>query len=344
MARVLESLLAGFNRSELPHGIESWCAAAAPGELARIDPAALSLRLAVPPDELLSFFFRAAGLGIFRTNWEYRCDRCLAFSGSVSSVAELVPEAFCPVCQSSFPAVLDRNIGVSFSDRSAPAPAPGPAAGPEDPPVFRMMTAFHCMNNRIFRDLLGSREVPAEGVPLNLSSVTVLFAGLEGWSRMCAETGDAAALGTAGEYWKLMRKIVDSAGGMFVRTAGDGVMAVFESACDGMAAALAAREEFGSGKIQGSERLGLVVGLHSGPCVLAGAEGRIDFIGETVNTAHTIMSHADGGGICFSGKTFESPGVRGLISGRIEAGKAKLFHFKEPPEGVSLESGLYRIV
>lgn len=122
-----------------------------------------------------------------------------------------------------------------------------------------------------------------------------LFTDLEGstrlWERYPAEMRQALARHDA-----LLRDAVTAAHGTVVKTTGDGLMAVFSSLPDCLAACLAGQRALTSSTWPTSEPLRVRMGVHVGE-----AESRAgDFYGTAVNRAARIMAAGHGGQVLLS--------------------------------------------
>jgi predicted ATPase len=101
----------------------------------------------------------------------------------------------------------------------------------------------------------------------------------------------------------ILKQAVESNGGQVIKTTGDGIHAVFETAGKGVAAALAAQEALGAytwEEIE-PETIRVRMGLHTGE-----AEHRNDdYYGSTLNRAARIMAAGHGGQLLLSAVTAE---------------------------------------
>src|SRR5215210_4314196 len=97
--------------------------------------------------------------------------------------------------------------------------------------------------------------------------VTFLFTDLERSTALWEQHPDAmrAALGRHDE---ILRSAVESHGGATVKTTGDGLIAVFATASDAVAAAIAAQSELVGEAWPLPEALRVRMGLHTGPAEL----------------------------------------------------------------------------
>ncbi|MBB3069323.1 class 3 adenylate cyclase [Paenibacillus baekrokdamisoli] len=145
-------------------------------------------------------------------------------------------------------------------------------------------TASQIMLFPEFRSMF-STDVLAPGQQAGISSLTVLFTDLCGSTAYYEEVGDSSAYGYVRQMFDFLMTVVEKHGGSVVKTIGDAVMAVFDSAEDGLEAAL-----FIQRKWHAEKELSLRIGLHHGPAVAVGMNGRNDYFGRTVNMAARIQA------------------------------------------------------
>ncbi len=139
----------------------------------------------------------------------------------------------------------------------------------------------------------------------------VLHADVVGFSRLMAqdESGTHARLVA---HRDLLYDALRARGGRVVGTAGDAVLAVFDSAVDALAAALAAQEALGraNAALPAEARLEFRIGLNIGDIILDGD----DIFGNGVNVAARTEALADPGGIAVSAAFKEQVGNRLPVS------------------------------
>ncbi|MDI1321067.1 MAG: adenylate/guanylate cyclase domain-containing protein [bacterium] len=149
-----------------------------------------------------------------------------------------------------------------------------------------------------------------------MQEVTVLFADLEGFTRMSEHMHPEKLLSILNHYHDLVVNLVLQHHGTVNKFIGDGVMALFNTplpdprhAGQAVGAALAIRDaltEFHR-QFEPAHRLPINFGLHTGPAVVGnvGTAQIMDFtaVGDTVNLAARLREHAHGGQILISDKT-----------------------------------------
>ena len=163
-----------------------------------------------------------------------------------------------------------------------------------------------------FHDLF-SAEAPAAGVQLTIGRLTVLFTDLVGSTSLYTERGDAAAFALVQKHFAEARRVIEAHEGAIVKTMGDAVMASFDRAEDGVAAAL----ELG----EAMEPLGLQVrvGVHEGPCLAVRANDRFDLFGSTVNIAARLEGLADGGEVVLLRGLYDFEPVADLVGSDVDS-------------------------
>jgi predicted ATPase/class 3 adenylate cyclase len=127
------------------------------------------------------------------------------------------------------------------------------------------------------------------------ATLTFLFTDLERSTRLW-EQFPGAMKAALERHDAILRVAVESANGQVVKTTGDGLMAVFASAADGVTACLSAQRGLSSEPWGETGALQVRMGLHTGV-----AETRAgDYFGPTVNRTARIMSAGHGGQVLLS--------------------------------------------
>ena len=125
--------------------------------------------------------------------------------------------------------------------------------------------------------------------------VAILFTDLVGFSDWALEAGDTMAVELLRRVAKAVEPCVQANDGRVVKRLGDGLMAVFETPEDAVAAALGARYAAAGVQIDG-HRACLRVGVHVGrPRFLGG-----DYLGVDVNVAARVAAAAGPGEVLIS--------------------------------------------
>jgi predicted ATPase/class 3 adenylate cyclase len=142
---------------------------------------------------------------------------------------------------------------------------------------------------------------------LPTGTVTFLFTDIEGSTRLVRELGPRWQE-VLEAHNRLVREAILGAGGIDVRTEGDAVFAVFESAAAAVSATTAVQRKIASGSLP--EPVSVRMGLHTGE----GVPGGDDYVGLDVHRAARIAAAGHGGQILLSGAT------RTLVEQTLPAG------------------------
>ena len=150
-----------------------------------------------------------------------------------------------------------------------------------------------------------------------MQEVTVMFADLEGFTRMSERMHPSKLLSVLNEYHQLIVDIVQRHHGTVDKFMGDGVMVLYntplpepEHALQAVTAALEIRqclEEFHK-HLDPDHRLAVNIGIHTGPAVVGnvGTARIMDFtaVGDSVNLAARLCELAQHNQILISDKTY----------------------------------------
>lgn len=136
----------------------------------------------------------------------------------------------------------------------------------------------------------------------NERRLCVLFADVSGSTRLYEKLGDKEALHAVERCLNRMKRATEQFGGRVVKTIGDEVMAVFDSAEAGMEAACSMQQRVADLPPVSGIKLAIRVGFHHGPAL---EEGN-DIFGDTVNTAARMAGLAKAGQILTTGSTVEA--------------------------------------
>lgn len=166
---------------------------------------------------------------------------------------------------------------------------------------------------------LGGRQVP----------ISVLFADIRNFTSLAEQTQPGEVVSLLNEYFSTMAEVVFEYGGTLGEYIGDEIMAYFGAPieCDdhasrAVAVALKMKEEIRvlrkRWKTEGSPVFSIGIGIATGPAV-AGNIGstkqmKYTVIGDTVNLACRLCSHADPGQILISRETYEAVGETSKVT------------------------------
>jgi hypothetical protein len=146
-------------------------------------------------------------------------------------------------------------------------------------------------------------------------TVTLLFTGIEGSTRLIEELGEEGYVQALAEHRRLLRSALSEHGGVEVDTQGDAFLYAFADPVEALAAAADGQEALASGPVA------VRMGLHTGELQLTG-EG---YAGRKLHRAARIAASGHGGQIVVSAAT------RASVDGElIEVGEHRLKDFAEP--------------
>jgi len=114
----------------------------------------------------------------------------------------------------------------------------------------------------------------------------VLFADVSGWTDLTSRVGDQTALSLRDGLFGPLKEIIRKYNGWLVKTIGDGLMCLFESAQDAALAARDMQRHADQANRRAPEPLALRIGMHSGPVVM----NENDIEGDTVNIAARVAA------------------------------------------------------
>ena len=126
----------------------------------------------------------------------------------------------------------------------------------------------------------------------------ILFADVHGYSRLMAKNEDRTYQRVT-QAVRLIRSLIGDYGGHVQHVAGDGILALFESAAQALQFAVAIQREFRNDAVwtADDEPIAFRIGINVGE-VLLGGEANVQ--GHSVNVAARIQALAQPGGICIT--------------------------------------------
>lgn len=147
---------------------------------------------------------------------------------------------------------------------------------------------------------------------------TILFTDIVGFSSWVLEAGDESGLELLREVGRVVEPAVSAGHGKVIKRLGDGHMAVFGDAFDGVEAALRIQEGLAAVEVAG-HRPQLRAGLHHGhPRSLGG-----DYLGADVNIAARVSAAAGPGEVLVSDAVLDGIDSSGLEVKRVRGFRAK---------------------
>jgi hypothetical protein len=128
---------------------------------------------------------------------------------------------------------------------------------------------------------------------------TTLFADVAGSTGLYQRHGDRRALAAIESCLALIESVSTSFGGRVVKSIGDELMVLFDSAGDAFQAACEMQWQVSDLPPLGSDALAIRIGFHCGPTIEQGS----DVFGDSVNVAARLAHLARAGQIITSGRT-----------------------------------------
>lgn len=161
-------------------------------------------------------------------------------------------------------------------------------------------------------------------------NLCVLFADVAGSTRLYERLGDAEALHAVERCLNRVDRVVASYKGRVIKTIGDEIMAVFDTAEEGMQAACDMQQRIEDLPPISGVKLSIRVGFHFGSAI----EDKNDVFGDTVNVSARMTALAKGGQIITTGDAIDAlPPLLRQSSREIDAiaikGKAEVMRVCE---------------
>ena len=160
----------------------------------------------------------------------------------------------------------------------------------------------------LYRLRMHHAEAQAEaGAPSG--ALAFLFTDIEGSTRLWERLPEAMTVALA-RHDAILRTAIEASAGRVVKTTGDGMMAVFPTAADGVLASIAAQRSLAAEAWTETGPLRVRMALHAGEAERRGD----DFFGPTINRTARIMSAGHGGQVLLSSA------AAALAAGRLPHG------------------------
>ena len=177
------------------------------------------------------------------------------------------------------------------------------------------LSGAEVLSSQTFLDLFETETIVG-GEGLTVQRLGLLFTDLQGSTALYERIGDMNAFDLVRQHFGFLRESIVGNSGALVKTIGDAVMASFLNPVDALRAALDMRGRIARFNAEaGADQLALKVGIHAGACLAVTLNDRLDYFGQTVNTAARVQALADAGDIVVSEDVLGSPEATALLEG-----------------------------
>ncbi len=168
------------------------------------------------------------------------------------------------------------------------------------------LTAGRASALALFRELFPG-EILGPGQLVNLARVTLLMTELDAQEDLYGKLGDAKAFAIVHEYFRRIEEILRKEGGALVKTVHEGAVAAFPEPLAAVRAALILTKSLADNPI--TKDLGLKIGVHDGPAMVATFNDHLDYFGSTVRPAASLPSLASAGEVILTPAVASDPEV-----------------------------------
>lgn len=156
-------------------------------------------------------------------------------------------------------------------------------------------------------------EVLESGRLVAVGRTAFLVAAVQGPRQLMQALGDARAFELMLKLIEKIEQTVAAEGGALVKTANSAVLCAFDSAAAAARAAVTLREQLHARK--DSSALDVHVVVHQGPAVAATVDGRLDYFGQTVESALDLCPFGTPDEVLLSSEVADDPHVIAELSG-----------------------------
>ncbi len=172
------------------------------------------------------------------------------------------------------------------------------------------LTAAQASALPLFRELFPAETLSA-GRSVGLETMTLVVTELDDSDGLYQRLGDARAFSAIHEQFQLLTGCLRTHGGAPVKTVGEGVVASFSDPVAAVKAALALAPALAAHDL--TRGLGLRVGVHRGPVLVATINDHLDYFGNTARVAARLPHLAPPGAVVLSAAVASDPGVAALL-------------------------------
>jgi class 3 adenylate cyclase len=170
--------------------------------------------------------------------------------------------------------------------------------------------------------------------PVKRKLATILAADVQGYSRLMGRD-EEGTLRTLAEHRTVMDAIIARFHGRIANTAGDSVLAEFESPVEGVRAAVEIQEALGArnASLPADRRMQFRIGVNLGDIMVKDG----DLLGDGVNIAARLQSIAEPGGVFISGTVFDQ--VDGKLNlGLVSIGEQRVKNIAKPVRAYRIDT------
>ncbi len=171
-----------------------------------------------------------------------------------------------------------------------------------------MLSGKRLLSTQTFRELFRSETIP-ESETLEVKDLTYLFTDLKDSTALYDEIGDANAYNLVRLHFDALATAIEVNHGAITKTIGDAIMATFVDPADAAGAADKMLSVLDGFNRTSPAELVLKIGIHRGHSIAVTLNNRIDFFGQSVNTAARVQHLAGGNEIMLTSDVYEAPGV-----------------------------------
>ena len=178
------------------------------------------------------------------------------------------------------------------------------------------LTAAQASALPLFRELFPAETLSA-GRSVGLETMTLVITELDDSDGLYQRLGDARAFSAIHEQFQLLTGCLRTHGGAPVKTVGEGVVASFSEPVAAVKAALDLAPALAAHDL--TRGLGLRVGVHRGPVLVATINDHLDYFGNTARIAARLPRLAPPGAVVLSPAVASDPGVAALLQSQATA-------------------------
>ncbi len=303
---------------------------------------------------MLEAFIRGVQEGLFTLSWVYHCPSCGGVSTETVKIHEATHENYCGKCKVDFTNVLDNTVEVFFNVHPQMRALPKSFNEEYIGNIMKILSedsyfmwkndytirGVEVLQNKAYRELMGD-DVLLEDQSLEIEHSAILFTDVKGSTQMYTRLGDARAFQLVREHFRVLFSVIDDFGGVPVKTIGDAIMGVFSSRRIALECSLEAQKRlqaYYAGKDEDS-KIEVKMGVHTGTTIVVTLNDRVDYFGNTVNTAARIQGVSNPNEVVVSEHVLEFDGMQDIL----RKYNVKMKKDKTPFKGLQGKHIIYRL-